>query len=25
MYSKRVANYESLNGENLKGYHTSDG
>lgn len=25
MYSKRIANYESLNGENLKGYHTSDG
>lgn len=25
MYSSRVANYESLNGENLKGYHTSDG
>lgn len=25
MYSSRIANYESLNGENLKGYHTSDG
>lgn len=25
MYSNRVANYESLNGENLKGYHTADG
>lgn len=25
MYSDRIANYESLNGENLKGYHTSDG
>lgn len=25
MYSSRVSNYESLNGENLKGYHTSDG
>ncbi|MGL4453196.1 MAG: polysaccharide lyase family 8 super-sandwich domain-containing protein [Sarcina sp.] len=25
MYSNRIANYESLNGENLKGYHTSDG
>ncbi|MBB6714488.1 polysaccharide lyase 8 family protein [Clostridium gasigenes] len=25
MYSSRVSNYESLNGENLKGYHTADG
>lgn len=25
MYSSRISNYESLNGENLKGYHTSDG
>lgn len=25
MYSKRVSNYETMNGENLKGWHTSDG
>lgn len=25
MYSDRIANYSMINGENLKGYHTSDG
>ncbi|MCM0649609.1 Ig-like domain-containing protein [Clostridium swellfunianum] len=25
MYSKRISNYETMNGENLKGWHTSDG
>jgi len=25
MFSKRIANYESINDENLKGWHTSDG
>ncbi|MGL4850381.1 MAG: polysaccharide lyase family 8 super-sandwich domain-containing protein [Clostridium sp.] len=25
MYSKRIANYECINGENLKGFHTGDG
>ncbi|OAS15067.1 polysaccharide lyase family 8 super-sandwich domain-containing protein [Paenibacillus oryzisoli] len=25
MFSNRIANYESINGENLKGWHTGDG
>ncbi|WP_173112324.1 polysaccharide lyase family 8 super-sandwich domain-containing protein [Paenibacillus qinlingensis] len=25
MFSSRIANYESINGENLKGWHTGDG